>query len=283
MWNYNEKVMDHFLHPRNVGEIENADAVGEVGNITCGDALRLSLKLDKETGKILDAKFQTFGCASAIASSSVLTEMIKGKTLEEAAKITNKDIADMLGELPEEKMHCSVMGMEALQAAIANYKGLKAPAQDEEEEGKLVCRCFGVTDAKIKKVALENRLRTVEQITNYTKAGGACGACIDEIQEILNEIWKEKPCSSGTKPGFVCMTVVQKIMRIQEVLDKEIKPLLQSDGGSVELVDIQETKVIVRMQGRCSSCPVSHVTLKNTVEAKLREFVCADITVEEVK
>ncbi|MBO4344117.1 MAG: iron-sulfur cluster assembly scaffold protein, partial [Victivallales bacterium] len=102
MWNYTPNVMEHFLNPRNVGEIEDADAVAEVGNITCGDAPKLYLKLDAE-GKIADAKFRTFGCASAIASSSALTELIKGKTLDEAAKITNKDIVALLGSLPEEK------------------------------------------------------------------------------------------------------------------------------------------------------------------------------------
>ncbi|MCI6287799.1 MAG: Fe-S cluster assembly protein NifU [Lentisphaeria bacterium] len=291
MWKYTNKVMDHFLNPHNVGEIEDADAVAEVGNITCGDALKLYLKLDDQ-GKISDVKFKTFGCASAIASSSALTDLVKGKTLEEAAQITNKDIVAVLGELPEEKMHCSVMGMEALQAAIADYKKKHGEtyqeiASDDDHEGRIVCKCFGVTDTKIRKVALENNLHTVAQVTDYTKAGGACGRCLDQIQEILDGIWREHTADSKSDDSqskadaFAALSVVQKVIRINEVIDKEIRPALEKDGGSIELVDLEGNAVKVRLKGRCSACPNSKLTLKKLVESKLHEFVSDRLNVVE--
>lgn len=283
MWDYNKKVMDHFLNPRNVGEVENPDGIGEVGNITCGDALKLTLKLD-ENGRIVDAKFKTFGCASAIASSSVLTEIVKGMTLDEAAQVTNKDIVDVLGELPEEKMHCSVMGMEALQAAIANHRGETVEAEENEDhEGRIVCKCFGVTDTKIRRLAVENKLHTAEEIKNFSKAGGACGCCLDEIQEILDGIWRERSGQEEKEDPFAKMSVVQKVIKVQEVIDREIKPMLEKDGGSIEFVDFRDDKVLVRLQGRCAACPSASVTLKHTVQAKLQEFISPSLTVENVK
>ena len=279
MWDYNEKVMNHFLEPQNVGEIENADAVGDVGNITCGDALKLTLKI--EDGRIIDAKFKTFGCASAIASSSALTELVKGMTVEEAAKVTNQDIVDILGELPEEKMHCSVMGMEALQAAIADYKGEKAPNGNDEHEGRIVCTCFGVTDVKIRKIAKENNIKEAENVKNYCKAGGGCGGCLDDIQAILDGLWRDEEKTAETPTGE--MSIVQKVMRIQEVLEKEVKPSLERDGGGIELIDIQGDVVKVSLRGRCAMCPTSHVTMKILVQEKLREFVSPSLEVEEVK
>ena len=220
MWDYTDKVKQTFLHPKNAGEIENPDAVGEVGSILCGDALKLTLRIDKNSGKIIDAKFQTFGCASAIASLSVLTELIKGKTVDEALKINNQDIAHFLGGLPKEKMHCSVMGREALEAAIANYRGEKRPV---EVEGKIICKCFEVTEEKIRKVALENRLTTVEDVTNFTKAGGGCGSCIPDIESILKDLWSSS-ATQASQQAPKRMTSLRKIELIQEVLEQEIRP-----------------------------------------------------------
>ncbi len=287
MWNYTDKVLDHFHNPRNYGEIPNADATGEVGSMACGDALRLTLKIDKQTEKILDAKFQTFGCGSAIASSSAMTEMIKGMSLEEAGKITNAEISKFLGGLPPEKMHCSVMGKEALEAAIANYKGIKI--EKDEEEGRLVCRCFGVTEDKIQKLAIENNLHNVEDITNYTKAGGGCGACLQDIQDILDAVWnnkKEKNSEGASvkteKPAEAKkLTTIQKIKLIEETLEKIIRPSLNQDGGDIELIDVDKNKIIVKLLGMCSHCPSSSFTIKSFVETKLKEFVSPDIEVVE--
>ena len=279
MWDYTEKVKDHFLNPRNVGEIENADGAGEVGSLACGDALRLTFKLD-ENKRIKEAKFKTFGCASAIASSSALTEIIKGMTLEEAAKVTNQDIANYLGGLPEEKMHCSVMGREALETAIANYRGQKVVKEDFE----IVCKCFGVTDREIIKAIREDGLRTVEQVTYYTKAGGGCGQCHPKIEALIETVRKEMEKEAPPpKPEKKKLTNIQKIKMIEETLGREIVPALKADGGDLDLIDIEGNKVLVALRGKCSFCPSSEFTLKQYVETKLREFVSDDIEVEEVR
>ena len=185
MWNYSDKVLDHFRNPRNVGQIEHPDGTATVGSLACGDALTFQFKLG-EDGRIKEAKFQTFGCASAIASSSALTEMVIGKTLEEASKITNKEIADYLGGLPPQKMHCSVMGREALEAAIKNYK--TGENADRNLEDELLCTCYNVSENEVRRVIIENQLTTVEEVTNFTKAGGGCGRCKVKIQKILDEL-----------------------------------------------------------------------------------------------
>lgn len=281
MWDYTDKVKDHFLHPRNVGELENPDGVGEVGNITCGDALRISFKLD-ENKRIKDIKFKTFGCGSAIASSSALTEIVRGMTIEEALNVSNKDIADYLGGLPEEKMHCSVMGREALEAAVASYRGEKINTDHDQDEGKLICKCFGVTDAKIKRVVMENNLTTVQQVTNYCKAGGGCTACHFEIENIIEEVKGNPKKYEVVEPAPKVkpkLSVVQRVLLIQETIDNEIKPLLKADGGDIDLVDIAGNKVMVKLIGTCSGCVMAESTIKHLVEAKLREFVSEDLVV----
>jgi NifU-like protein len=281
MWEYSEKLKDHFFNPRNVGEIEECNAVGEVGSLACGDALKLFLKIDPDTERILDARFKTFGCGSAIASSSALTEMIKGKTIEEALKVTNQDIAEFLGGLPQEKMHCSVMGRDAFAAAVACYRGQPAPRY--EIEGRLVCECFGISDEQIRNVVKENNLSSVEQVTHYTKAGGGCGQCREQIVSIITqvrgELKKQQPDETRSRRT---MTNIQKIARIQEVVEKEIRPMLQQDGGDVELIDLDGNKVLVALRGLCTSCPSAALT-RTGIETKLKELVHPDLFVEEVE
>lgn len=279
MWNYSEKVKELYKNPKNVGVIEDADAVGKEGSIVCGDALTIYLKIKDNI--IQDAKFQTFGCGSAIASSSALTEMIKGKTVDEATKITNKDIVDYLGGLPEEKMHCSVMGSEALEKAIANWKGI--PNKDQEESaGEIVCQCFGVTDRLIRKEIRANNLNNVEDITHYTKAGGGCGSCIPDLEKILEEelrIGNKDEALKSKEP----MTNIKRMQLVEKTINDVIRPRLQEDNGNIDLIDIDGKRVYVSLRGSCAHCVTSNVTLKNLVENKLREFVESDIEVIEQK
>jgi len=279
MWEYTDKVLDHFKNPRNVGTIEDPDGVGEVGSLACGDALKLMFKLDAD-GRIADVKFKTFGCASAIASSSALTEIVKGMTVEEAEKVTNQDIAEFLGGLPEQKMHCSVMGREALEAAIENYR--TGGTTKHILEGKVICHCFGVTEEEIERVVRENALTTVEQVTNYCKAGGGCGVCHPDIEGVIERVQAELR-KAETKPPPRKMTTLQKIRLIEETIDRDIRPMLQADGGDLELIDVEGDRVIISFRGMCAQCNVAEFTMKDVVEAKLREFVTQDIVVEEEK
>ena len=280
MWEYTDKVREHFLNPKNVGEMTDASAVGEVGSLACGDALKLFLKID-DNDRIVDATFQTFGCASAIASSSALTELLKGKTLTEAEKITNKEIADYLGGLPEEKMHCSVMGQEALEMAIKTYRG--EPVEVHEHEGNIVCHCFGVTDEQILRAVTENGLTTVEEVTHYTKAGGGCGNCVDDIQRLIDEATgKIAACEVPEATPRPALSNIERMQLVMKVLNEEVRPRLKQDGGDVELIDIEGHMVKVALRGMCSSCPSSKLTLKNVVEKALQEQVEPELTVVEV-
>ena len=289
MWEYTDEVRDHYLNPRNVGEIENPDGFGEVGNIKCGDALRLTFTLD-ENKKIKDVKFKTFGCGSAIASSSVLTEMVKGLTLEEAEKITNDDIAKTLGGLPDAKMHCSVMGQDALKSAIGYYRN-GGKTIKKEEKSRLVCACFNVYEDDIINRIRQNGLVSVEQITNYTKAGGGCGNCKNEIENILKRTLAQMDDehNHGDEKGENSipaakkkLTAFEKIERIRKVLNEVVRPGLQNDGGDCEFVDIDGNEITIKLLGHCAGCPFSQATAKEFIEKELQEkaFEKATVVVE---
>jgi NifU-like protein len=288
MWDYTEKVREHFFNPRNAGPLDGANAVGDVGSIQCGDALRLMLKVDPETERIVDAHFQTFGCGSAIASSSALTEIVKGMTLDEALQVSNQQIADYLDGLPPEKMHCSVMGREALQAAVANYRG--EAWVDDHEEGAMVCKCFAVDSVLIEDVVRANNLTTVEQVTNYTKAGGGCCSCHEGIEEILSNVSAERctapmPPSLADAPKPVAQQIVvhattvaepaakprltnfQRMRKIEETIEA-IRPMLQRDHGDIEVVEIDGKNIYVNLKGACQGCMMEQATLSG-IQAQL--------------
>lgn len=279
MWDYSDKVIDHYRNPRNVGKIDNADAIGEAGSLACGDSLKIYLKISN--GIVTDAKFQTFGCGSAVASSSILTEMIIGKTVEEVKKITNKDIADQLGGLPPEKMHCSVMGYEALEDALKNWDNYTDLDDLRNEEAlnktseKIVCTCFGITENVIWDAIKINGLKTVEEVTNYTKAGGACGRCKSVIQDMIDTYYKKEKEVKTLSPA-------QKIIKINNIIEKQISPELMKDGGDITLVDVEGDKVMVKLRGKCSGCKNSTLTLKTFVETTLKDTVDKNIEVVEV-
>ena len=278
MWDYSDKVMDHFRNPRNVGKIENPDGIGTVGSLACGDALTLMFKLGPDK-RIADVKFQTFGCASAIASSSALTEMVIGKTVEEAERVTNKEIADYLGGLPDQKMHCSVMGREALEAAIHNYRTGETSVKNLEDH--IVCTCFGVSENEIRRVVVENSLTAVDEVTNFCKAGGGCGMCHDDIQKIIDSA-RDAQTASPQPPAAAPkkrLSNIQKMKLIEEIIDREIRPQLQKDGGDIELIDIESDVVTIAFRGMCAGCQSAAFTRQDFIQAKLREFVDPDITV----
>lgn len=299
MWDYSEKVKQHFFNPKNAKLLSDANARGDVGSISCGDALSLSLKINPDSEVIEDAGFQTFGCGSAIASSSALTEIIIGKTLDEALQVTNQDIADYLDGLPPEKMHCSVMGMEALHAAAANYRG--ESLEDDHEEGELICKCFAVDDLMIKRVVKANGLSTVAEVINYTKAGGACTACHEKIEWVLDACLAEMAGEASAKllqvaaqaaavvedipvediPMEFDAALAEKITVIEQVI-AEVRPAVQADGGDIRLVDVEDNLVFVSMSGACTGCGLSGLTLAN-VEVKISKALGEPYTVFPVQ
>lgn len=280
MWNYSEKVKDHFFHPRNAKVVPDANAVGDVGSIACGDALRLMLQVNPDGDVIEDAGFQTFGCGSAIASSSALTEMIIGKTLDEALQITNQQIADYLDGLPPEKMHCSVMGKEALEAAAAQYRG--ETWSDDHQDGALVCKCFAIDEGKIIKAVKENGLTTLQDVINYTKAGGSCGTCHEKIELLLEKVLGEMPVAAKSVEAApveyskvapnIDLSKKDENWQIAAAVLESMRPRLQADGGDVLLVNATPKLVEVALSGSCLGCMMTDMTVSWIQQALIEKM-----------
>lgn len=189
-WVYSDKLKEHFIKPHNILIDEdkyNDDGKGTVGNIKCGDEMIIVIKVDKEKGVITDCKWKTYGCASAIASTSILSDMVKGLTLEEAYRLSPKDVAKQLGGLPEHKIHCSVLGDKALRAAINNYYQRNGMHDKmAKEEARVICQCMNVTDHEIEHAVLEGA-RTYLELQERTKLGTVCGQCKDEATRLLDQ------------------------------------------------------------------------------------------------
>lgn len=193
-WVYTEHVKEHFTNPKNVLLNEasfNADGKGLVGNIKCGDQMLMLIKVDKEKSIITDCKWKTYGCASAIASTSILSEKVKGMKIEDAYKLSPKDIAKELGGLPEHKIHCSVLGDKALRGAIDDYyKRNQMSDKIKKEEAKIICQCMNITDHEIEEAVLEGA-RTYLQLQEKTKVGTVCGQCKEETLHLQDEYIKK--------------------------------------------------------------------------------------------
>ncbi|WP_300363499.1 iron-sulfur cluster assembly scaffold protein [Hydrogenimonas sp.] len=310
---YSQKVQELMNNPKNQGELTEEDAkrlggeliVADFGAESCGDAVRLYWIVDPKTDKILDAKFKSFGCGTAIASSDTMVELCKGKTVDEAVKITNIDVEKAMRDTPDvpavppQKMHCSVMAYDVIKKAASLYKGVDMESFEDET---IVCECARVSLRTIKEVIRLNDLKTVEEITDYTKAGAFCKSCIkpggheereyylvDILAETRREMEAEKlketaeKQAGGEEVSFNDMTLVQKIKAIDSVIDENVRQFLIMDGGNMEVLDVKQngqyTDVYIRYLGACSGCASSTTGTLYAIESTLKEKLDPNIRV----
>ncbi|WP_096023438.1 iron-sulfur cluster assembly scaffold protein [Campylobacter lanienae] len=314
---YSQKVQDAMNHPKNMGEIteEDAKAIGckliiaDHGAESCGDAVRLYWAVDEATDIIKDAKFKSFGCGTAIASSDYMAELCKGKTVDQAVKITNLDVERAMRDnpdtpaVPPQKMHCSVMAYDVIKAAAASYKGVD-PEHFEDEI--IVCECARVSLGTIKEVIRLNDLTTVEEITQYTKAGAFCKSCIkpgghekreyylvDILAEVRSEMESErlkaiadaKISGSGIDSdlSFEELSVVKQLKAVEAIIDEHVRPMLEMDGGNMEILDIKSesgrTDIYIRYLGACSGCASGATGTLYAIENILQENLSPNIRV----
>ncbi|MDD3592616.1 MAG: iron-sulfur cluster assembly scaffold protein [Sulfurovum sp.] len=303
---YSQKVTDLMNNPQNMGEITKEQAtemgaeliVADFGAESCGDAVRLYWAVDPKTDVIKEAKFKSFGCGTAIASSDTMVELCRGKTVDEAVKITNIDVEKAMRDTPDvpavppQKMHCSVMAYDVIKKAAAQYKGVDIESFEEEI---IVCECARVSLSTLKEVIRLNDLTTIEQITDYTKAGAFCKSCIKPggheakdiyLVDLLAEYEKEKlarTAAPGANVSFAEMTVVQRLKAVERIIDENIRQMLVMDGGDMEILDIKENgahfDIYIRYLGACSGCASSSTGTLFAIENILKEKLDENIRV----
>jgi NifU-like protein len=311
LWDeYSNKVTELMNNPQHQGEITEDEAqangnrliVADFGAESCGDAVRLYWEVNPENDVIVNSKFKSFGCGTAIASSDMMTQLCLGKTVDEAVKITNIDVEKALRDdpdtpaVPPQKMHCSVMAYDVIKKAAGLYKGVDAESFETEI---MVCECARVSLSTLKEVIKLNDLKTIEQITDYTKAGGFCKSCIkpggheerewylvDILADTRREMDEEKmreAADAGVAGDFETMTLVQKIKAIDSVIDESVRQFLVMDGGNMEVIDIKDSDeyidVYIRYLGACSGCASSTTGTLYAIESTLKEKLSQKIRV----
>jgi NifU-like protein len=304
---YSDKVGERMNNPRHRGEISEAEAramgarlvVADWGAEACGDAVRLYWAVDPKTDRILAAKFKSFGCGTAIASSDMMAELAIGKTVDEAMKITNIEVERSLRDspdapaIPPQKMHCSVMAYDVIKKAASLYKGVDLASLAEED---IVCECARVSRRTIEDVIRVNDLKTVEEVTQFTKAGAFCKSCIrpgghekrkhylvDILRDVRAAMETEKLVAQADAGDFSAKNVIQKHRLIEKALDEKVRPALAADGGSLEVVDIRESagtvSVYIRYLGACRGCISSTKGTLQFIENLLRQELSDTIRV----
>jgi NifU-like protein len=309
---YSNEVVDRMNSPKHQGEITEDRAkelntkliIADFGAESCGDAVRLYWAVDESNDKILESKFKSFGCGTAIASSDVMAELCVGKTVDEAVKITNIDVEKALRDnpdtpaVPPQKMHCSVMAYDVIKKAAGEYKGVDMESFETEV---IVCECARVSLGTLQEVIKINDLKTVEEVTDFTKAGAFCKSCIKPggheemdhyLVDILADTRKEMETEKMTAAAdasiageltFDKMTLVQRIKAIDEVLDADIRPMLAMDGGNMEIIDIKENiphyDLYIRYLGACSGCASGDGGTLYAIESVLRQKIDENLRV----
>lgn len=307
---YSNKVAERMNNPKNSGEITEEMAkelgakliIADFGAESCGDAVRLYWAVDESNDKIIMSKFMSFGCGTAVASSDVMAELCIGKTVDEAVKITNIDVEFAMRDNPEtpavppQKMHCSVMAYDVIKKAAAQYKGVDAESFEEEV---IVCECARVTLSTLQETIKLNNLTTIEEIIDYTKAGGFCKSCIRPggheekdiyLVDLLEDAEKEKAVESGEDylkgEAFDTAGTVAKLRSIEAVIDKFVRAALHYDGGDMEILDIKDnqsggTDVYIRYMGACSGCASSGSSTLYAILSVLQDKISENINIYE--